>query len=207
MLPRRRSPFGLAVPVGAVVLFVALWLAAPGWSAQRHDSDRGGVSIVGVSNPRPDLVSGGEVLLRVSTPPGVRASRLRITLNSADVSSDFVAQRDGTLLGLVTGLRAGFNVVRADTSGRFDRWGAAHTGRVQSSDHRPGVLGAAAAVPFYCQTTAFGLAPATMPDLHGHHAGLLSVHVDQRRLQAVADDGGPPGAAIPVGSCDGDGRR
>ena len=163
MLPRRRSPFGLAVPVGAVVLFVALWLAAPGWSAQRHDSDRGGVSIVGVSNPRPDLVSGGEVLLRVSTPPGVRASRLRITLNSADVSSDFVAQRDGTLLGLVTGLRAGFNVVRADTSGRFDRWGAAHlvvfnhpiTGPVFSGPQQ---------LSFCCQTTAFGLAPATMPD-------------------------------------------
>ena len=119
MMARRRVAFGLRLPVGAVVLLATLWLAPPGWSAPGDRFDRGGLSIVSVSNPHPDLVSGGEVLLRVGTPRGVPAGEVRVTLNSVDVTSDFAAQPDGTLLGLVTGLRDGVNVVRAERRSRF----------------------------------------------------------------------------------------
>jgi uncharacterized tannase-like protein DUF6351 len=159
----RRFAFGLPVPLGAAVLVAGLWFAVPAWSSQRHDFDPGGVSIVSVSNPRPDLVSGGEVLLRVSMPPGARARRVRITLNSADVSSDFVAQPNGSLLGLVTGLRDGINAVRVDTSDRFDGHGTARLVVVNHPITGP-VFSGPQQKPFYCQTTAFGLAPATMPD-------------------------------------------
>ncbi len=163
MVARRRFAFGLPLPVGAVGLLAALWLAAPAWSAARDRLDRGGVSIVSVSNPHPDLVSGGEVLLRVAAPVRTQRRGLRITLNSVDVTSDFVAQPDGTLLGLVTGLRDGFNVVRAERSGRFDRWDAARLVVVNHAITGP-VFSGPQQQPFYCQTTAFGLAPATQPE-------------------------------------------
>ena len=159
----RRFAFGLPAPVGAAVLLAGLWFAVPAWSSPRHDSDRGGASVVTVSNPRPDLVSGGEVLLRVSMPPWSPARRVRITLDSADASSDFVAQPNGSLLGLVTGLRDGINVIRVDTSGRFDGQGTARLVVVNHPITGP-VFSGPQQKPFYCQTTAFGLAPATMPD-------------------------------------------
>ncbi|MBV9417953.1 MAG: hypothetical protein JO363_23415, partial [Solirubrobacterales bacterium] len=161
-MAKRRFAFGLPLPVGAVVLLAALGLAAPGWSAghTRDRFDRGEVSIVSVSNPHPDLVSGGQVLLRVTTSRRVSANDVRITLNSVDVTSDFARQADGSLLGLVTGLRDGPNVVRADTfrEGRAARLVVVNhpiTGPVFSGPQQR---------PFYCQTTAFGLQPATMPD-------------------------------------------
>lgn len=163
MMARRRFAFGLPLPVGAVVLIAALWLAAPGWSAPGHRFDRGGLSIVTVSNPHPDLVSGGEVLLRVRTARGVSARDVHVTLNSADVTSDFSAQPDGTLLGLVTGLIDGANVVRADVSRRFDWRGGARLVVVNHPITGP-VFSGPQQKPFYCETTAFGLAPATMPE-------------------------------------------
>ncbi len=163
MMPRRRFAFGLPVPVGAVVLLGALWLAAPGWSAPRDRFGHGELSIVSVSNARPDLVSGGEVLLRVVTPSGVRANRVRIDLNGADLTSEFSAQPDGSLLGLVKGLRSGPNVVTAEESGRFDRGRAARLVVVDHPITGP-VFSGPQQKPFYCETTAFGLAPATMPE-------------------------------------------
>jgi hypothetical protein len=159
MMAKHRFAFGLPL----LVVAGALWLAAPAWSASRDRSDRGGLSIVSVSNSHPDLVSGGEALLRVATPRGVSASEVRVTLNSLDVTSDFAPQADGSLLGLVTGFRDGANVVRADTGGRFGEGRAARLVVVNHSITGP-VFSGPQQLPFYCQTTAFGLAPATMPD-------------------------------------------
>jgi Tannase-like family of unknown function (DUF6351) len=164
MIGKRRFAFGRPGVVGAVVLVAALWFAVPAWSWPRHGSDRGGLTIVAVSNPHPDLVSGGEVLLRVSPGWGVAARRLRITLNGADVSPAFAAQPDGSLLGLLTGLRDGPNIVRAQASGRF-RGG--HQARLVVVNHpiTGPVFSGPQQLPFYCQTTAFaGLASATQPE-------------------------------------------
>lgn len=163
MMRKRRLAFGLTGPAAVIALVCGLWFAVPAWSAPGHGFDRGGLSIVSLSNPRPDLVSGGEVLLRVSVPFGGPARAVRITLNSVDVSSDFVAQPDGSLLGLVTGLRNGVNVVRADRGGHFDGRRAARLVVVNHSITGP-VFSGPQQLPFYCETTAFGLAPATMPD-------------------------------------------
>ncbi len=163
MMRERRFAFGLTAPVAAAVLVCGLWFAVPAWSAAGHRFDHGGLSIVSVSNPHPDLVSGGQVLLRVSARNDGPARRIRITLNGVDVTSDFVAQPDGTLLGLVTGLKDGFNVVRAARGGRFDRGGSARLVVVNHPITGP-VFSGPQQLPFYCQTTAFGLAPAAMPD-------------------------------------------
>ena len=163
MMARRRFAFGLPLPLGAVVLLGALWLAAPGWSASRDRFDRGGLSIVSVSNPHPNLVSGGQVLLRVATRSGVPASRVRITLNDVEITSDFSVEPDGTLLGLVSGLMGGRNVVRAELGGRFG-WRAEARLVVVNHPITGPVFSGPQQKPFYCQTTAFGLAPATQPE-------------------------------------------
>jgi len=118
----------------------------------------GGLALISVSNPRPELVSGGQVLIRVRVPAGVPAGQVRITSDGANVSGSFQAQPDGSLLGLVTGLRTGRNLLTASARGRF----AALT----VTDHpiTGPVFSGRQQLPFFCQTTAFGLAAATMPD-------------------------------------------
>src|SRR4051795_8138678 len=61
---------------------------------------------------RADLVSGHDVLIRVTT-PGARPSSARITLNGHDVTRTFRAHSNGRGVGLLIGLRVGRNVVRA----------------------------------------------------------------------------------------------
>jgi len=128
----------------AMVATLLVAVASPASAAVtvRHDP----VSITVVSNTRPEFVSGGDVLVRVSRSATVR-------LNGRDVTSSFAVQPDRTLLGLVSGLRTGRNEVTAgDASLRVTSYppsGPVFSGRQQ--------------VPFYCETTAFGLAPATQP--------------------------------------------
>ncbi len=139
--------------VVAATSTLVLGLAAGQASADRYGD---GLNLTTVSNPDPSLVSGGEVLVRV-TAPDRHGAGLRVTENGNDVTSAFHAQSDGTLLGLVTGLREGTNVLTASSGWQRDS--------LRVVDH-PGsgpVFSGPQQVPFYCETTAYGLAPATQP--------------------------------------------
>lgn len=145
---------------------IAVWSAAPavvsGASASAATAQPGRqadrLALVPVSNPRPELVSGGEVLVRVEVPLAINASDVRVFANGSDVTSAFGAQPDGSLLGLVTGLKVGPNRLVA-TSGRH----AAFLRVVNHAITGP-VFSGRQQLPFFCQTTAFGLASAVMPD-------------------------------------------
>lgn len=115
-----------------------------------------------VSNPHPDLVSGGQVLAEVVLPPNV-AAHVRITSDGRNVTSSFRRQSDGNLLGLVTGLRVGSNWLRAVVTGHGAHGGQQATLRVINHPITGPVFSGPQQVPFYCQTTAFGLAPAVQP--------------------------------------------
>jgi Tannase-like family of unknown function (DUF6351) len=118
----------------------------------------GQLALISVSNPRPELVSGGEVLIQVRVPRGTRASSVRVTADGSNVTRNFQAQPDGSLLGLVTGLRVGRNLLAASTRDQFAALTVtdhAITGPVFSGKQQ---------LPFFCETTSFGLAAATMPD-------------------------------------------
>jgi Tannase-like family of unknown function (DUF6351) len=140
----------IAVAAGITVPAIARAAAAPALP--------GRLALISVSNPRPELVSGGEVLIRVRVPAGVRPSDVRVTSDGASVTSSFAAQPDGSLLGLVTGLRLGRNLLTATAPGQAAALvvtnhpisGPVFSGRQQQ--------------PFFCQTTALGLAASTMPD-------------------------------------------
>src|SRR5256885_1426291 len=94
---RLSSPLAVALPMAAV--------AGPDAPPGRQ------LTIETVSNPRPALVSGGQVLVKVVLPERTPAGRVHVSANGHDVTSSFRAQPDGSLLGLVTGLREGANDV------------------------------------------------------------------------------------------------
>jgi len=113
---------------------------------------------VTVSNPRPELVSGGEVLVRVEVGGRINPADVRITSDGQNVTSSFRVQSDGTLLGLVTGLTTGRNRLVAFAGGRV-----ASLDVIDHSISGP-VFSGKQQLPFVCQTTAFGLASSSPPD-------------------------------------------
>jgi hypothetical protein len=137
----------------AAVAVLAVLLSGVTIAAATVSSDAGHrLTISTVSNTKPQFVSGGDALVRITG-----AGDVRVTENGHDVSHGFVRQHDGSLVGLVTGLRDGRNILTARSAGRVadlkitnhPRLGPVFSGRQQR--------------PFYCETTAFGLAPAEQP--------------------------------------------
>ena len=112
-----------------------------------------------VSNPRPELVSGGEVLVRVDVGERINPADVRITSDGQNVTSSFHTQSDGSLLGLVTNLAIGRNRLVASVGRRF----ASSLDVVDHSINGP-VFSGRQQLPFLCQTTSFGLAASSPPD-------------------------------------------
>lgn len=121
-------------------------LAAPAASADPPQR----LQISTVSNPRPEFVSGGQVLVETSRPA-------RVTANGRDVTGSFHRQPDGTFLGLVGGLADGANEIEASDRGASDRV------RVTNHPISGPVFSGTQQQPFYCETTAYGLPPAQQP--------------------------------------------
>ena len=147
----------VALPTVAVALVLAPTASAG--VLHGHDHGRGRLALTTVSNPRPQLVSGDEVLVRLTGSRGIRPGDARITSDGQDVTASFHGQPDGSLLGLVTGLRIGRNRIVASVG----RWDAASLDVIDHSINGP-VFSGKQQLPFFCQTTAFGLAPASQPD-------------------------------------------
>jgi Tannase-like family of unknown function (DUF6351) len=144
----------------AAISAVAL-LAAPGVAqaaAPSNGEPPGRLALVTVSNPRPELVSGGEVLVRVNVPQHTSPASVRVIADGQDVTASFQKQSDGSLLGLVTGLQIGRNRLIAIGHGQL-----ASLNVTDHSINGP-VFSGKQQLPFFCQTTAFGLAAAQMPD-------------------------------------------
>ena len=87
-------------------------VASPGGSA---GAGAGSVRITTVSD-RADLVSGGDVLVRI-TAPGADPESVHVRLNGHDVTGKFQQSSDGAGLGLISGLRLGRNTVTATAPG------------------------------------------------------------------------------------------
>lgn len=147
----------LAVALGASLATASASGAA---SESTAAGDAGQLRIASVSNPRAQLVSGGDVLVRVRPPRGASPSDVTVLAGGRSVTDRFVAQPDGSLLGLVTGLGEGRTRLTArstepEQTTTLDVTNHPITGPVFSGPQQQ---------PFYCQTTVFGLAPAVQPD-------------------------------------------
>ncbi len=117
------------------------------------EASSGQVRIETLSN-RADLVSGGDVLVRVSLPTESFSKAVRITLRGRDVTADFSPDKAGRLVGLVDGLRVGRNVLEARLP---DGRGA----RLTITNHPKGgpVFAGPQVQPWICTTAENGLGP------------------------------------------------
>ena len=109
-----------------------------------------GIQIESVST-KPWLITGGDVLLRLRLDGGTDAAAVRVTLNGADVSAEFRASDDATMLGLVSGLQEGVNLVEAWAGQNgavvgLELTNYPVTGPIISGPHQQ---------PFHCETDAF----------------------------------------------------
>jgi hypothetical protein len=92
-----------------VLIGVAGWLAA---CAGSPDGSSSGLEIKVLSN-RADLVSGGDALVEIVLPTSATADGLRVDVDGRDVTSAFKPRADSRVVGLITGLKDGVNVVIA----------------------------------------------------------------------------------------------
>src|ERR1700730_364517 len=106
---------------------------------------------------RPDSVSGGDVLVRVSAPSG---SHWSVQVDGRDVTRSFQpAESSGNLLALLTGLKPGKNTLEFGINGgnkaKLEIVDHPLTGPIFSGPHQE---------PFICQTEENGLGPALDSD-------------------------------------------
>ena len=103
---------------------------------------------------RPELVTGGDVLLQITGPAALTAKNLRVLVNGKDASAAFKPVADSkALVGLVSGLNVGSNAVVASMRGskataQLTVVNHPITGPVLYSPHQ---------TPFICETQAVGL--------------------------------------------------
>jgi hypothetical protein len=139
----------LSTSVVAIGLLVS---ASPGFAAPPL--------VITTLSTAPDRVSGGDVLVRITAPPTALLSSVRVTLNDSDVTSAFVPDATShALIGLVTGLTDGKNVLQAATpnanpsfSGKLNLFNYPITGPIFSGPHE---------TPFFCMTQNFRVPPGT----------------------------------------------
>jgi len=106
---------------------------------------------------RPDMISGGDVLVQVDLPANVAADNAVVRLNGQDVSAALHADQSGhTLVGIVSGLRPGDNKLEV-----FNRSGskAAAEADLRNYPITGPIFSGPQEHPFVCQTQDF-----RMPD-------------------------------------------
>jgi len=99
----------------------------------------------------PELVTGGDALVRVDVPGDVKREAVLVTLNGVDITDQFRWNEDtSTLTGLVEGLELGKNrlVVASETPGQAHR--NAHLTLVNFPKEGP-VFSGARQTPFACE--------------------------------------------------------
>ena len=126
------------------VLFLAV-TESNGAPTERQD-----ITITTLSS-HPELVTGGDALVRVDVPGDVKREAVLVTLNGVDITDQFRWNEDtSTLTGLVEGLELGKNrlVVASETPGQAHR--NAHLTLVNFPKEGP-VFSGARQTPFACE--------------------------------------------------------
>ncbi len=138
--------------VVARVVLAAVLAAGSGACIVHGDDGTGEDYELRVLSGRPDMVTGGNVLVGVGVPPGTDPAALRVTLDGRDVTGAFRPAAGGGLVGLVDGLSgaAELALATADGTSRATLSLVDHPleGPVFSGPHEQ---------PFICETEAFEL--------------------------------------------------
>jgi hypothetical protein len=108
--PRRFRPRFAALGLGVVA--VGCLNAAGAQAVERAPAGPAPMlTVTTAANPRPQLISGSETLIRVRIAPSTDRTRLHVTENGQNITSAFVAEPDGSLLGLAANLHRGTDIV------------------------------------------------------------------------------------------------
>lgn len=112
----------------------------------------GATPVILVLSNRADLISGGDALVEVKWPAGVKPEAGSVTLNGAPVTASFAQRANGRYMGLVAGLKDGANALVARYSG-----GAA---QINITNHPIGgpVFSGPQVEPWICQTAGIAAA-------------------------------------------------
>jgi hypothetical protein len=131
-----------------VVTFLFLLMALPVVPASAHGPE---LEILTLST-RPDMVSGGDVLVKINVPPNVSLNSITVALNGKDITNVFQPGTDGhSLIGLVEGLELGGNHLKAKgrrSTASLKVTNYPITGPIFSGPHE---------TPFICETVASNL--------------------------------------------------
>ncbi len=109
---------------------------------------------------RADLISGGDALIEIGLPTGATLGQLHVAVDGRDVTGAFAERKLGRIIGLVTGLAEGRNVLSADV-------GTNRRVSLTITNHKIGgpVLSGAQVTPFECAVPDFDpTAPGVDPD-------------------------------------------
>jgi hypothetical protein len=107
---------------------------------------------------RADWVTDGDALVELVLPAGATAAGLVADVDGRDVGGEFATRADGRVTGLLTGLKAGANVLTARTA----TTGAASLTITNTPRNAP-VFSGAQITPFYCATPVPQGATASAP--------------------------------------------
>jgi Tannase-like family of unknown function (DUF6351) len=132
----------------ALLIAVGIGLAAAPVSAQPA---AGGGFEVRILSTRADMVSGGNVLIQITAPPG-GASSVAMTVNGRESRDEFKETTAGTLIVRLTGLPLGKNTIDV---GLKDQKPAVRVSVVNHPINGP-VFSGPHQTPFNCETQAFG---------------------------------------------------
>ena len=144
----------------------------------------------------PHLVTGGDVLVRIDAPAAAPASRLKVSAGGRELTAAFQPGGDGALIGLVTGLTNGRNVIEV-SSGTH---GPKASLEVVNYPITGPVISGPWQQPFICQTADFSLPDGSKlgPPLDAHCSARSVVqHVYRPTSDPKLFKPLPGGAALP----------
>jgi hypothetical protein len=123
---------------------------------------------------RADMISGGDALVEIVMPPGAKPDALHVTLGTQDVTSQFTPRASGRIIGLVTGLVEGANLLSADL-------GTGHGVSLKITNHKIGgsVFSGPQVKPFVCATPTEVRDPTTNSVL-SNASGLSTAAIDDQ---------------------------
>ncbi len=96
-----------------VLLVLGVFAAVAALAIGNPSAQSNGVEMRTIST-RPDLVSGGDVLIEIKAPAGTQADQIQLSLNGKDMATTLRLEKDTTSFrALITDLSEGENVLRA----------------------------------------------------------------------------------------------
>jgi hypothetical protein len=136
---------------GVIAAAAAIVVAVPPALASSPGTGRPAPGVTVLSG-RPDMVTGGDALVRIDVPGGIAPHRVRIVAGGSDVTDAFAVDRAArALTGMVTGLPLGRSEIRADLPGR----GMDASLTVTNHPQEGPVLSGPHEEPFICETESY----------------------------------------------------